>query len=96
MTTRPSTAQLDLHLQALVAELSVRDMGCAEVSLFLGCSPSSARNYINRLLDAGIVAPRRIGGACGRARILYRSRSAPEAPPALRDPLVTAFFGSRN
>lgn len=74
VTIRPSTAQLDLNLRALIAEFSLRDMGCEDVSLFLGCSLSSARNYINRLLDAGYVAPRRTGGACRKTRVLYRAR----------------------
>jgi hypothetical protein len=71
---RPSTTQLDLNLRALVAEFALRDMGCIDVSLFLACSPSSARNYINRLLDAGIVAPRRTGGTGGRSRTMYRMK----------------------
>jgi hypothetical protein len=74
MTIRPSTARLDLNLRALAAEFSVRDMGCMDVSLFLGCSPSSARNYINRLLDAGIVVTRRTAAACGRTTVSYRAR----------------------
>ena len=94
MATRPSSSRLDLNLRALVAEFALREMCCVDVSLFLGCSPSSARNYINRLLDAGIVAPRRIAGACGRTRVLYRARpgagvadlpcmaEAPRAAPA--------------
>jgi hypothetical protein len=71
---RPSTTQLDLNLRTLVAEFALRDMGCTDVSLFLACSPSSARNYINRLFDAGIVAPRRAGGTGGRGRTVYRMK----------------------
>jgi hypothetical protein len=66
---RPSTTQLELNLRALVAEFALRDMGCVDVSLFLACSPSGARNYIKRLLDAGIVAPRRAG-----VRTVYRMK----------------------
>lgn len=71
---RPSTTQLELNLRALVAEFTLRDMGCVDVSLFLACSPSGARNYIKRLLDAGIVAPRRAGGTGGRGRTVYRMK----------------------
>lgn len=74
MTIRPSSTRLDLNLRTLVAELTQRDLGCADVGLLLGCSPSSARNYIARLLDADIVGPRRGCSAGGRATILYRLR----------------------
>lgn len=52
---RPSTARRLEKLSELVAELSVRDMGLAAIAAFLGCSPSSARNYVFELQDAGVV-----------------------------------------
>jgi hypothetical protein len=88
MTIRPSTTRLDLNLRALVAELSRRDLGCTDVSRLLGCSPSSARNYIARLLDAGIIGPRRGASAGGRATILYRLR--PDADLSRLDRLAEA------
>lgn len=76
--TRPSSARRMSNLRALVEEFGNRDLGCAGAALFLGCSYSSARNYLAQLLDAGVVAshPVRLGAGC-IDRTLYRLTADP-------------------
>lgn len=48
--------------------MKLGDMQLAEVVTLLCCSPSSAKNYINELLDGGIVyLVSKHRGKCGRA-----------------------------
>jgi hypothetical protein len=72
MAMRPSTMQRDQNLRTLVAEFSLRDMGYLDASLLLGCSASGARNYVDLLLDAGVLVRRRTSGVGGRDRTVYR------------------------
>ena len=67
---RPSTARRTEKLRALLAELSVRDMGYVAVAVHLKCSASSARNYVRELLDLRVIVPSPIkqpAGAVDRA-----------------------------
>lgn len=52
---RPSSARRIRNLRALVAEFARRDLGYSGTALLLGCSLSSARNYIFELLDAEVI-----------------------------------------
>jgi hypothetical protein len=65
-TTRPSTVRRLQRLNALIDELSARDMDAAAVALFLDCSATSARNYLNDLLEASVIRSRRtaLSGDC--------------------------------
>lgn len=48
------------QLRVLVAELMVRDLGCAAAAALLGCSVSAARAYLHELRAAGVLAASRI------------------------------------
>lgn len=77
---RPSSARRLRNLRALVSEFSGRDIGCAGVALFLGCSLSAARNYVAELLDASVVASHSVRQARGCVdRTLYRLTADPLA-----------------
>lgn len=52
---RPSSARRIMNLRALVGEFARRDLGYSGTALLLGCSLSSARNYIFELLDAEVI-----------------------------------------
>jgi hypothetical protein len=78
MAMRPSTVQRLLNLRTLVAELALRELGYTEAGALLDCSPSGVRNYFNRLLDAGVVAPRRTRGADGKDLTLFRLNPDPQ------------------
>jgi hypothetical protein len=78
MAMRPSTIQRLLNFRILVAEFAVRDLGYGEAGALLGCSGSGARNYVNRLLDAGVVAPRRTRGADGKDLAVFRLHPDPQ------------------
>jgi hypothetical protein len=52
---RPSSARRIMNLRALVGEFARRDLGYSGTALLLGCSLSSARNYIFELLDAAVI-----------------------------------------
>lgn len=56
---RPSTTRRHLRLRALIGELSARDMHTAAVAVFLECSHTAARNYLNELLEASVISWRR-------------------------------------
>jgi hypothetical protein len=83
--SRPSSARRLGNLRALVDEFDGRDIGCAGVAVFLGCSLSAARNYISELLDAGIlnVHPAKQGPGCAD-RIVYRLAADPAAVQRFR------------
>jgi len=61
---RRSTLRRIEKLQALVAELTVRELDVHAAAHFLQCSPSSARNYILELCDAAIAMPPPGAGEC--------------------------------
>lgn len=48
------------RLQAIVAELKVRDLGCAGTAALVDCSQSAARLYLAELRDAGVICSRTI------------------------------------
>jgi hypothetical protein len=82
MAIRPSTIQRLLNFRKLVAEFAARDLGYGEAGELLGCSASGARNYVNRLLDAGVVAPRRTRGADGKDLNVFRLNPDPQVARA--------------
>jgi hypothetical protein len=75
---RPSTIQRLLNFRLLLAEFAVRDLGYGEAGALLACSNSGARNYITRLLDAGVVVPRRTRGADGKDVAVFRLNPDPQ------------------
>lgn len=106
---RPSSLLRNTRLNALLAELSLRDMGSLGAATLLDCSASSARNYLLELLDAGVVRALP-NPADGNDRTVYRinpdkclvgdfqaaltvAGDAVAAAPA-RDALVAALFGA--
>jgi hypothetical protein len=54
--SRPSSARRLANFRTLVAEFAVRRMGYIAVAELLSCSTSAARNYIQELVDRGVVA----------------------------------------
>jgi hypothetical protein len=60
MSVRPASIRRHRRMEALIAEFSERDMDCAGVALFLNCSPSAARTYLNALLEASIIRSGRV------------------------------------
>jgi hypothetical protein len=56
---RPATVRRFQRFHALVAELATRDMDTIAVASFLQCSPTAARKYLNDLLEASVIKPRR-------------------------------------
>jgi hypothetical protein len=77
---RPSSARRLGNMRALVAELAARDIGCAGVAVFLGCSSTTARSYLAELLDAGLVSV--LPASQGQSRVvrtLYRRTADPLA-----------------
>lgn len=76
---RPSTILRTQRLRALVAELSLRDMELVEMSRFLACSPSGARNYVVELSCAGVlIGPGPARMPDGRADKRFRLNPDPE------------------
>lgn len=81
---RRSSYRRHANFRKLVAELALRDIGCAGVTLLLDCSISAARNYIAELVDAGVLASHPVRQQAGCIdRTLY-CRTA--------DPLVVRAF----
>lgn len=99
-------------LRRLLDGLARCEMDLEAVALLLDCSPSSARNYVLELVDAGLISSSRGGPVRGRvASAIYRikrpgqaddnRRQQDDMPAAMlnapRDPLVMALFGrNRN
>lgn len=97
-------------LRELLDGLAHSDMTLEDVALLLGCSPSSARNYVLELLDADLVTSSRGGPVRGRvASAIYSIRRAvsvaepvqasgaavPAMAAAQQDPLLMALFGGK-
>jgi hypothetical protein len=77
---RPSTLQRLGNMRTLVTELAARDIGYADVACLLGCSLTTARNYVAELLDAGLVSALLLGqGESGSERTRYRRTADPLA-----------------
>jgi hypothetical protein len=55
------------RLQAIVAELKVRDLGCAGTAALVECSQSAARLYLAELREAGVICARTIRQGAGNA-----------------------------
>lgn len=55
------------RLQAIIAELKVRDLGCAGTAALVDCSQSAARLYLAELREAGVICARTIRQAAGNA-----------------------------
>jgi hypothetical protein len=77
MAMRPSTVQRLHNFRTLVAEFAARDLGYGEAGVLLDCSTSGARNYVNRLLEAGVVVQRRTRGADGKDLTVFRLNPDP-------------------
>lgn len=74
--TSPSTVPTPLRatskrriarLQTIIAELKVRDLGCAGTAALVDCSQSAARLYLAELREAGVICSRTIRQAAGNA-----------------------------
>lgn len=107
---RPSSLLRNARLGTLLAELSQRDLGSLGVAALLDCSPSSARNYLFELLDAGLLRalPNPAEGSDTTVYRLTPDQGLVDAfktsltvagnavaAAAERDPLVAALFGAR-
>jgi nucleotidyltransferase/DNA polymerase involved in DNA repair len=53
------------RLQTIIAELKVRDLGCAGTAALVDCSQSAARLYLAELREAGVICSRTIRQAAG-------------------------------
>jgi hypothetical protein len=52
---RPSSSLKAGRLQLLATAFARRALRQADVAALLDCSPSGARNYLNELMDAGVI-----------------------------------------
>jgi hypothetical protein len=63
---RPSSLLRNTRLNALIEALSLRELGSKGAATLLQCSASSARNYLQELIDARVITvsstPRTGGG----------------------------------
>lgn len=107
---RPSSLLRIARLDALIAELSLREKGNLGAAAFLNCSVSTARNYLLELLDAGvIVTGLNTVPACADKTVYrlsadhvlvaaFKATLGPDCCGAGgvtgRDPLVAALFGA--
>jgi hypothetical protein len=53
---RPSSLLRNTRLNALIEALSFRELGSKGAAALLQCSASSARNYLQELIDARVIA----------------------------------------
>jgi hypothetical protein len=53
---RPSSLLRNTRLNALIEALSFRELGSKGAAALLQCSVSSARNYLEELMDARVIA----------------------------------------
>lgn len=60
---RPSSVRRIEKMRMLVSALSERDMGYLAAAALLECSPSSARQYLQQLGDAGVLSFRSSSGS---------------------------------
>jgi DNA-binding Lrp family transcriptional regulator len=97
-TVRPSTLLRQERLQLLAAAFARRTLRQADVAALLDCSPSGARNYLNELVEAGVITPCRATPDertfAKRAFVLHPEAPVHGMPPQRRDPLVAALFGA--
>ncbi|MET0856993.1 MAG: hypothetical protein ABWY27_09620 [Telluria sp.] len=107
---RPSSLQRIARIDALIAELSLRQLGNLGAAALLDCSASSARNYLRELLDAGVIVTGfkpmpacadktvyRLSGDHLRVTAFQAALAAERCGAragAGRDPLVAALFGA--
>jgi hypothetical protein len=87
---RPSTIRRIEKLRALVTALAARDMGYVSVAALLECSPTSSRQYLAQLADAGVVSyrPGRRPGSTGGGS--YRLNADPRAARVFLSTLTAA------